>query len=164
MFSLQAGMEPKGWSLGEAGWVQPSPLLLPFQAAASDGWERVQQFISLWKPHCWCGAGYHDSCYLIKNPACVLDRWMSKYSWLKNCMAFLIWVDRRRCGWGWETGDKPVVKVGKSTKGQLHCFPSLGAWSPSALCGWLLPSDGHRTTILSPVGKVWVQSISNLTL
>lgn len=128
MFSLQAGMEPKGWSLGEAGWsTASSPSPTSFPAAASDGWERVQQLISPGSHIADVVQGTTTLLFNKKNPACVLDRWICKYPWLKNRMAFLIWVDRRRCGWGWETEmGSQLWKSGRVQRVSCTVFLSRG--------------------------------------
>lgn len=91
--------EMEEWSQGDGAWERlaknsPGFSSLLLRLPHIDGWGIGRQLISLGS-HL---PGSHDSCYLIKNTACVLSRWMSKYSWLKNHAPSLIWTDRR--GWG----------------------------------------------------------------
>lgn len=144
-FYLQGGVGLEGWGLGEAGWerAQPRPLFLPSRAPAQ-WWMREKPTVYFpWKPRCWCGAGDHNSRYLIKNPACVLGRWMSKYSWLKHHVVSLMCRDRRGQGWGWgwesemhtlpPPHPRPGLKLRKCRKGQQHYYLLLGVQNSSAL-------------------------------
>lgn len=86
-------MEAKRMELGR-GWLstaQPSPTSFP---ASCKWWMRESPAVYFpWKPHCWCGAGYHDSRSLIKNPACVLeDEWGNIPDWRTAWPSWYEWI------------------------------------------------------------------------
>lgn len=85
------------WSQKDGAWerlAECSPALAYFLSRLLQMMdERESSSLFPLEATSWCGAGYHDSCSLIKNPACVLeDEWANIPDWRTAWPSWYEWI------------------------------------------------------------------------